>query len=682
MNPLSSISRKIPFLKYTVTFCLGILFGLNPEHWSSWIWLVAFLSFLAVLLVQKFISNNRPKNTIQAVLVVFSLFVLAWVYSSNYTKHRFDPDFIDHASYTGYIFEKSPLKKNRFSYQVHITSFRDSAGLQPSNEKVLLYVSDSSLNKKLELGSQLVFKAKFYPISSANNPGEFNYQQFMYWEGIRYQAYVNKDIRTFSSKKRTLKILALQAQSKLQEKYLNAGIGGDEFAVLAALTLGNKSYLTPELKSRFANSGAMHVLAVSGLHVGIIYLILLFLFKPVANSKKLKPFKITLIILLLWAYAFITGLSPSVLRSATMFSLILIGQNLNRKTNIYNTLAFSAFLLMLIDPTILYKAGFQLSYAAVTSIVFFQPKIASLLKTEHRMLKGIRDLLAVSIAAQIGTFPLSIYYFHQFPVYFWLSNFVVIPAATLLLYLSFLFFLCSPIRAVSHLIGILLNYSVKGLNWSVEFIEKLPGAVIHNLWMDRILMLLLILFLLLAAWAVRSKRSKSILAVLGLFMVILCYTTFVTIQKYRQATLVFYNTYTQPMLSLIDGKRQYYYSVKDTLDNHSQQLINNCSNYFGIQQTPVNLRECKNEPNIRLFENRIFYKNLTISCTNKEQTLPLPNGTIVWQASSGIIFVNKSSNLRFYTLKKDEIINITIDKNPLQYKTQNNSPLLIKIRIN
>ena len=178
----------------------------------------------------------------------------------------------------------------------------------------------------------------------------------------------------------------------------------------------------------------MHVLAVSGLHVGIIFFILNFLLTPLNRNKRLLKIKLFLLVGALWFYAFLTGLSPSVMRSCTMFSFIVVGENLNKRTNIYNTLAASAFLLMLINPLIIFGAGFQLSYIAVISIVFFQPRLAALVAVKNRILKYVWDLFTVSVAVQIGTAPISIFYFHQFPVYFWLSNFIVIPGAALILY--------------------------------------------------------------------------------------------------------------------------------------------------------------------------------------------------------------------------------------------------------
>lgn len=679
MNPLSAILRKVPFLKYTTAFCLGILIGLKTDHWSPWLLLFSTILILAVFFFQKIVVKRSLKNSIQVFLMVATLLALGMVYSSKYTRNLSDKNFNKNALYTAYVFDKVPSHNHRYRYLVHLTSVKDSGILRPAKEKVLLYVSDSTTNNNLQLGSQIVFQAKFYPIQSANNPGEFNYKKFMLLKGIRYQAYLQKDVVTFAGKKRTPRIIALQIQAKLQKKYLQAGIKGDEFAVLTALTLGNKSYLTSDLKSRFADSGAMHVLSVSGLHVGIIYLILLFLFKPIANNKNWRPVKVIIIILLLWAYAFITGLSPSVLRSATMFSLILIGENLNRKTNIYNTLAFSAFLLMIINPTIIYRAGFQLSYAAVTSIVFFQPKIASLLKTEHQILKRIWDLFAVSLAAQIGTFPLSIFYFHQFPLYFWLSNFIAIPAATILLYLAFFFFLTSPVLFLSKAIAVFLNLTVKGLNRTTLFIENLPGSVIHNIWMDQTLMILLIVFIILGAWAIVNKRSQLIIANLTLLLLIVGYTTFFSLEKYRQATIVFYNSYSQPLLSIIDRNQQFYYSPLDSLNHYSQQLINNSANYFGTKDTAKNIRHLNKRSDIRFYKDKIFFKHLTIICNNKEQKLTTAQGSILWHPSTGNIFTHKSSNLRFYTLKKDETINITTTQSIVQYKTQDNSSLLIKI---
>lgn len=683
MSPQNLIHDKIPFLKYTASFGLGIIVGSKFEFNF-----VLALDLLIISLVLLLVLNIVRRFQIRVVIKLNTFLLLAVIlisgvaYSSHFFQNQFQGNLPEKAQFSGYILEKSPSKNNRFKYVVKLTLVKDSSSIIGTNEKILLYNADSITNAELQPGQQIVFRGYMNSINSSNNPGEFDYQEYMKLEGIRYQTYIKSGLLLLPEEHRTLKTEALRLRSRMLNQYLKAGISGDEFAVLAALTLGNKDYLSSDLKSSFAASGAMHVLAVSGLHVGIIFLILKLLLKPLNKVEKLTLFKVIIIILLLWTYAFITGLSPSVLRSCTMFSLIVIGENLKRKTNIYNTLAFSAFVLMLFDPAIIYKVGFQLSYAAVISIVFFQPKIAALLKFENKIAKWSWELFAVSLAAQIGTFPLSIYYFHQFPSYFWLSNFVAIPAATLLLYLAFFFFITLPIPYFASISALLIKWIVIAFNQSIIFIEKLPGAVVNQIWIDNITVNMLILLILTIAWTLASKSNRGVVSTLMVLLAFLSYSTLKRMQIFQQSAIVFYNTYSDPLISIIDGKHHYYYSTSDSLSDRSTTLLANCANFYNTN-APINISGMtKMVDDIVLHNNIIFYRDCIICIQKYKSDFPLFEKKILWFPKNSQIILKKSSNLIAMTLKKGKIINITNNKEELSFNNQNSSPLIINLSQN
>ena len=243
----------------------------------------------------------------------------------------------------------------------------------------------------------------------------------------------------------------------------------------------SKDELDFEVKQAYAAAGAMHVLAVSGLHVGIIFLILNTLLAILDTSKKGRIVKAIILLISLWSYAMITGLSPSVLRAATMFSFVIMGTVLNRSSSIYNTLAASAFFILIINPNLLFEVGFQLSYVAVLGIVYLQPLIYKRIYTRWWLLDKVWAITAVSIAAQIATLPLTLFYFNQFPVYFMLSNLLVIPSAAVILILGILLFIASPIPFISESIGWVLNKFIEGLNFGIKEIEVLPNSLIEGL---------------------------------------------------------------------------------------------------------------------------------------------------------------------------------------------------------
>ncbi|NJO90405.1 MAG: ComEC/Rec2 family competence protein, partial [Chloroflexia bacterium] len=227
--------------------------------------------------------------------------------------------------------------------------------------------------------------------------------------------------------------MAYDLRSSILSVYQSSGIQGDEFAILAALTLGVKDYLSDEIVEAYSDSGAMHVLAVSGLHVGILMAMLNMIFSFFWKRKKLLVLKSIIILVFLWLFALITGLAPSVTRSALMFSFFILSKNSGKRPSSYNSLAAAAFIILLFNPNALFHVGFQLSFLAVISILLFQQKLYRTIDIKNKYLDYFWQLTTVSLAAQIGTTPISIFYFHQFPIYALLTNIIVIPAAAIIL---------------------------------------------------------------------------------------------------------------------------------------------------------------------------------------------------------------------------------------------------------
>ena len=266
----------------------------------------------------------------------------------------------------------------------------------------------------------------------------------------------------------------LHQRTLLLERLQSSGLSGDQYAIVAAMALGDKSALTHKLKETYSKTGASHVLALSGLHLGIIYALLSML----VVGRRWQMISQVAIILSIWAFVFLVGMSTSVVRSAvmlTVYALLAIG---HRQKMSVNTLAFTAIIMLLISPQALFDVGFQMSFMAVFAILlfvplFYRPFSAEYLMT-HRIINWLWGMVAVSVAAQIGVAPLIAYYFGRFSCYFLLTNFIVIPAATLILYLSLGTLLIPAI-------GVVLANIVGLLNNTLLYISTIPGATIEGL---------------------------------------------------------------------------------------------------------------------------------------------------------------------------------------------------------
>jgi len=320
-------------------------------------------------------------------------------------------------------------------------------------------------------------------VSPPQNPGEFDHKRYLAFHNVYHRAYLKNTDWVYSGN--TSANPLLQFSLTLRNKLLNIlsanHIKGNEFSVGAALLLGYEDQLDQDIISSYANTGALHVLSVSGLHVAIVYVFFNWLLFFLDKMKYGAIIKTILLLAFLWLYTLITGLSPSVLRATTMLSFIVIAKASNRYTNIYNTLAASIFLLLLIDPFLIMNVGFQLSYLAVIGIVYIQPKIYDWFYVQNWLLDKTWMLTSVSIAAQIATFPLALFYFHQFPNYFLVSNFIVIPLSTLVIYLGIALFVLAKVSMVALYLSMGFNYSVWFLNESVKEIEKWPYASLQGI---------------------------------------------------------------------------------------------------------------------------------------------------------------------------------------------------------
>jgi competence protein ComEC len=239
--------------------------------------------------------------------------------------------------------------------------------------------------------------------------------------------------------------------------------------------------LDPMLLKSYADSGTIHIIAISGLHLALICQILQLTLQKIGSKKCGRWIKLILIISCLWGYSFLSGASPSVIRAAGMFSLVLFAKIILRETNIYNTLASSAFLLLCFDPYWIFDTGFQLSYAAVLSLGLFSKPVRNLISLQNKILAVFWDATSVSIAAQILTTPICIYYFHRFPSYFLIANLLAVPLSSFILVAGILLCICAFIQPLAQVLGWILGYLISFLNGFIRHISSLPGAAIGDL---------------------------------------------------------------------------------------------------------------------------------------------------------------------------------------------------------
>ena len=560
-----SFLQRTPFFRLLLPLIVGIVFYQLMDFDVVYLYASLILS-LSLILSSKFIRHPNQQFSLRWLFGV-GIFLLIFSLSIFLVMQREKNANFQHVDEKGIfqveIYETPVVKENSVLCRIKTQFIFDSLQQQQiSHGKALLYIAKDSNSVQLASGDQLLIETNFRKPDGIVNPNGFDYETYLKRQGVGATAYIAAERWKLYSKNTDFSIfrLAGKLQQELLGVYHRFGIEGDEFAVLAALTLGSKDALHPELRQNYTTSGGMHILAVSGLHVGVIYLVLSFLFRFLNKKPKLRVIKAALIVLLLWTYALITGLPPSVIRSTLMFSLIAIGSGLERKSQIYNTISFSAFVMLLINPDYLFDVGFQLSYSAVVSIVYFQPKIKNWFAITNKPLRWAWELTAVSLAAQIGTAAFSVYYFHQFPNYFLITNFVAIPFATFIIYGAVALFVSSPIPYLSVAVAFVLKSLLVGLNFSIEFIHDLPFSLTITSISFWQLILVLLAIILLSVY-LNNKQFKPLFLALFLILIFSGLNTYTKIQTSQTDRFVVFSDNKNTNISFIEGNNNYYFTT-------------------------------------------------------------------------------------------------------------------------
>lgn len=468
--------------------------------------------------------------------------------------------------YKGVLADDPQEKTNTWAFPLRLIASSDGDSLRKATGLVQIYLRKDapadSLLEKLRYGAVVWIHGTPAPIKPLRNPGGFDFRQYMARKHIYHQDYVTgEEVRWFGHAPPSFLFdVSLRIKRELLLVLRQYLPGIKERAIAEALILGHKDEIDIEQRNAYATAGAMHVLAVSGLHVGIIYMIVGLLLKPLERKRSGRIVRFLVLFAALWIFAFVTGLSASVLRAVVMFSIVLLAEAFRRRANIYNSLALAGFLLLLYNPNFLFQVGYQLSFLAVLGIVYLQPKLYVLWEAPNYLLDKIWGITCVSLAAQLATGPLSIFYFNQFPTWFLLSNLLVIPGAFLVLTLGLLLFsvhYVSPFLAGG--VAFLLNYLISWLNSFVARVELLPYSLIAPVSISAAQTWLLYLAILgfLSWWAIRKFRWFVYGCVFCGGFILLEADFIVT--KHRKKQLVVYDMSGFTVLNYQEGGRIFQY---------------------------------------------------------------------------------------------------------------------------
>ena len=616
-----AIWKKAPFLRLLLPLIAGIIIQWYIQQ-SSVTWLIIFilslLSFVILFYLPAF-SKFRLfyLNGICISLIFFSIGgLLTWHQDIRNNRNWFGNISTGNNLVEVTIQEPVVEKTRSFKALASVNTVQKNNSSIAATGNIILYFEKDSSTLPPVYGSRLILLKPLQSIKNSGNPGVFDYKQYCLFQDITHQVFLKKEefILIAGKKESVLKKFLFSIREKVLN-ILRINIQGEKEQGLAeALLIGYKDDLDKNLVQSYSNTGVVHIVAISGLHLGLIYGLLIQLLKPLRKRKSFRWIQPVVIILSLWLFSLLAGAQPSVLRSAVMFTCIVSGEILGRKTSIYNTLALSAFFLLCYNPFWLWDVGFQLSYIAVLSIVIFMRPIYNLLYIKNKILDLIWKLNAVTLSAQILTTPLSLYHFHRFPNLFLFTNFIAVPLSSLILLGEILLCAISLIPQLAIFIGKILTWLVWLMNTSIERIDSIPFSVWEGIRITIPQTILLIMATVGMSYWLIEKVKSGLFASLSSLLFFFVLRSHSFIEANNQQKLIVYNIPRHLAMDVIAGNNYSY--IGDPYLNDDDFSVNF---HFNPSRILNRVREGR-IPNLSQYGNCIRFGTKRILIVNKSIT--------------------------------------------------------------
>lgn len=565
--------KKAPFVKLLLAMMAGIMVQWKYQAGlSAWGMVVAItVAILLLFFLLPFFNRYRFSfiSGIVSSILFFSLgALLTWKKDIRNNKHWLG-NFYRPATALLVTLEEPPVQKTKsVKATATVSQLLKNGKMIPVKGKIILYFNKDSL-PPLAYGTQLIFTRPLQEIKNAGNPGGFDYKRYSLFHGITHQVYLKKDEFEILNRKNVnwLRQFVYSSRESVLQILRNNIKGHKELGLAEALLIGYKDDLEQSLVQSYTNTGVVHIIAVSGLHLGLIYWLLALVLKPLKKKRRTRWLSPVLVISGLWLFSLLAGAQPSILRSALMFTCIVIGESLSRKTSIYNTIAVSAFILLCINPYWLWDVGFQLSYAAVLSIVIFMRPIYNWFYIKNKLLDFFWKLNAITLAAQILTVPVSVYHFHQFPNLFILTNFLAVPLSSAILLGEIFLCTLSFLPAVAILLGKLLSWLIWLMNTYIERIETLSFSLWDGLQITMLQAMLMILFVAAVSYWLLEKSTRGLQLGLFFLLAFVALRSYSFLQASQQQKIIVYNVSRKRAIDIVGGRQYFFVGDSDLLNN-------------------------------------------------------------------------------------------------------------------
>lgn len=624
-------------------FLLFLILGICCQFYTNILQFEVATSFYALLFLMFLLWVFRKKLTFVFLLwTVF--FLVGMMLVCIHDRRTYDAYFENHIATddTSILRIRKVLKPGNYyrKYEAEVVL----VNRQKTIGKVLLNIQKDTSLTMLKVDDRLLIKESFSFIQESSNPHQFNYKNYLVKQGIHRQVFVRPNqFLVLENGPNSLLGIIFRIRLKVQNSLKRFHFSDDEYAVMNALLLGQRQDISKELVSDYSKAGAIHILAVSGLHVGIILLILSSLLKPLERIKKGRFLKLLLMILFLWFFALLAGLSASVVRAVTMFTAVAIGQFLNKKNAIEYSLVFSMFVLLLCKPMFLFEVGFQLSYLAVFGIVWVQPQIYNLWNPKFTFINKAWQLITVSLAAQLAVLPLSLFYFHQFPGLFLISNLVIIPFLGAILIGGIVILLLATFSILPQFLADCYGFIITLLNDFIQFISRQEQFLLTDISFSSSLLIASYLLIGIGMQFFFKQNAKRLLYFLGIIVV---FQSVMMYEKYEQQTKQEFVVFHKSRNSIFGQRIGEKMVVSHDLDSMSIEKQSLLKNYKVGEGVVIDVE--KYQPNVYMYKNQQI---LVVDSLGIYQIRKLHNPIIVLKQSPRI-----NLNRLISTLKPKQII--------------------------
>lgn len=553
--------KKAPFLRLVIPLMAGIII---QHHWhfssNTAIFIIGAagsFSLVFYLLPPFYKLRYRNAQGLGILAAVFGLGMLLYtVKDLRYQADWAGRFFAEATTITTTLTEKPVEKTNSYKATATVRSVEQYGKIHHTRGNLILYFQKDTAVSDLQLGQTITFQKQPSAIRNSGNPGSFNYRQYSIFNGITHTVFLSTQEYQVSGMpvKKSFNSLLDQIRSYVLKTLKTYISGKKEQGLAQALLIGYRDELDKDLLQSYINTGVVHVIAVSGMHLALIFWLLHLMFSPLLKSKKTYWLHPVLVLAILWLFTLIAGGAASIVRAAVMFSFIMVGKSLHRNVSVYNSLAGSAFLLLCINPYWLCDLGFQLSYAAVVSIILFYKPIYNLLFIRNKILDRLWQLAAVSIAAQLLTSPIAMYHFHQLPVYFLITNLLIVPVSSLVLVGELILVLISPLQALAKILGSILSGCIWWMNSFIENLEKFPLSVWDGIQINELQTLLLFVIIAGGAWWLIENKKPGFWVLLIALMGFLGFRAVSFSKASEQRKIIVYNINKHTALDFIEGR--------------------------------------------------------------------------------------------------------------------------------